>query len=29
VGEYRKQEFVGTPFRDSARSVTRSRIPAM
>ena len=27
VGEYRKQEFVGTPFRDSARGVTRSKIP--
>ena len=26
VGEYRKQGFVGIPFRDSARGVTRSRI---
>ena len=26
VGEYRKQGFVGSPFRDSARGITRSEI---
>jgi hypothetical protein len=29
VGECRKQGFMGTPFRDSTRGVTRSRIPTV